>query len=128
MYLILISGTDAVLHRPTGTVIHVIPKKVKSQVGGVATLGRKLFIVNHLTFPCVDVYSTTDFTKNRGMAVHGLSKPRSLAACEVNKFLYISECELNQIHCVDLSSSLVKIWSIEGLPWGLSVTKIIICW
>ena len=93
-----------------------------SGVGGVASLGSELFVVRQ-GMSGVDVYSTTDFTRKREIAVPGLKNPRGLAACAVNNCLYISDWICNRIHRADLSNSLVTIWPVDGNPFGLSVMK-----
>jgi len=103
------------------TLTHVIPSQSRGSVLAVTSLGDAVFVVRYSQQ--VEVYDAETFTLQHLITVPGLgTRPRCLAACDVNHCIYA--LDRNSIHRVELSgSNAVKKWSVAGGPIGLSVNK-----
>jgi len=105
------------------TVIHVIPEG--NLVGGVTSLGDKVFVVRWNTEQKIEVYDAKTFTLQRHITVPGLGNfSLGLAACPHNNCLYASDFENSSVHRVELSgNNEVMKWSVAHGPRALSVNS-----
>jgi hypothetical protein len=91
-------------------------------IEGISSLAAELFVVRSLQSK-VEVWDTHNFTLARHVTVPDMEYPQSLVACLHYNCLYISDYRPHCIHRVDLSNSSVTKWSVDGEPFGLSVTR-----
>ena len=112
---------------------HTIPKIngryptfVVYTVAGIATLGDELFILRW-GYASIQVFKPSvsmDCQRNLNVGVEDLQF-RGLAACEFNQCLYVSAQNTQAIYKVSpVTNNLVKQWSTNGQPFGLSVNSV----
>ncbi len=102
-------------------------EKWSSDVAGLTVLGDELFVVRQLTKDRIEVYSATNFTFQRYIHVDELGTVLGLTSCGTNNCLYVSDCENDCIHRVELTgNNKVTKWKVYGKRWslcGLSVNS-----
>jgi len=111
------------LNKPT--LIHVIPDSEEScGIMGITVLGHELFILEDQR-RSLDVYNTISFTLTRNVEIPGSIDLQSIAACQHNNCLYISDGAQNIVfRCrFDHSENVISNWSVGGHCGGLSVTR-----
>jgi len=103
------------------TVTHVIPSQGGGYVWAVTSLDDDVFVA-HYSSQEVEVYDAGTFTLQRHITVQGLSHCTGMTSCARNRCLYLSSCDINSVHRVELSGgNAVKTWSVVSRPYGLSV-------
>ena len=92
------------------------------RVDGVTSLDDQVFL---LLADHIDVYSTTDHEHSHSIAVPGLvcHKWNDLNSCELNRCLYVSDCEGTCVRKVGLEGSS-STWPLSSKPRGLSVSSV----
>jgi len=95
-------------------------------VSGIAALGDEMFVVrwNNANLQ-VYKHNSDDMTIQRNVYVGaGTNTLRSVAACELNQCLYVSEQNSQMIHKVSpVTNNTVKRWSVGGQPFGVTVNS-----
>jgi len=97
-----------------------------TSVAGIAVLGNEMFVVRYGGIN-IQVYkhNSDDVTIQRYLNITSSTRTfRSLAACEFNQCLYVSEQNNALIHKVSpVTNTTVKQWSVGGQPFGVSVNS-----
>ena len=91
----------------------------------MTSLGDEVFVVRWSSQQ-VEVYDVITLKQKKTLSVPGLGSQVycGLAACDVNKCLYISDCDNNVVHRVELArNNIVTKWSVSKGPEGLSVNS-----
>ena len=108
-------------------VVHVIPSNIKNgirSVIGTTVLNENLYVAR-MKAGQIEVYDTKEgFALTSQIAVAGMKDPTCLEACQRNNCLYIGHSgRLAWIHRLNLSTSQLTQWSVEGQPRAFSITK-----
>ena len=110
-----------VTSRSAPTVTHVIPGD--NGVNALTSLDDRVYAVRYNKKE-VEIYDTAVLTLERRLPVPGISHSASgIAACPINKCLYLSDWINPIIHRVDLATDASKKWSVAKSPEGLSVNR-----
>jgi len=105
------------------TLTYIIESQDYDGVTAVTSLGDEVFVARR-SGNQVEVYDAKTFTLLRYISVPEVSRSWGLAACAHYRCLYISDCNQNSIHRVELSGSdVMKKWFVVRSPIGLSVNK-----
>jgi len=96
-------------------------------VVGVTSVGDELFVLLSRDSDQLCVYSAVDedhYRPLRHVHLPGLRKHEynDLVSCARRRCLYISDWNGRSIHRLQLVSGATGIWSVAGLPCGLSMT------
>jgi len=103
------------------TVTHVIPGD--KGVYAVTSLDDRVYVVRDKKKE-VEIYDAATLTLKRRLPVPGISVDASgIAACAINKCLYLSDWYYLSIHRVDLATDATKKWRVAKNPRGLSVNS-----
>ena len=129
-----VAGDTFEMFLKSAQLAYTIPS-VGDAVVGIATLGDELFVLLS-SCPTMQVYNPsvdTVYRRNLNVAVrpnyghnYGYDYSfRGLAACEFHQCLYVSE-EYTQAICKvsPVTNNVVKQWSANGQPFGLSVNSV----
>jgi len=106
------------------TVTRVIRSQRKGGVSAVTSLGDDVFVMR-FDSQQIEVYDAQNFKPQGHITVPGLCEVSvGLAACAHYKCLYVSNCDWDSVHRIELmGDSAVKNWSVASLPTGLSINN-----
>jgi len=95
------------------------------QVRGIATIGDEVFVVR-LNVKHVDVYdaATMNVQRQLQLSTNATGVNRGLAACDVNKFVYVADYSGKCVHKVNIDGRTPAThWSVGSTLYGISLTS-----
>jgi len=108
-----------VTSRSPPEVTHVIPGE--NGVFALTSLDDHVYVMRRSKTE-VEVYDAVTLTLERRLPVSGISSGVSgIAACSINKCLYLSSWDKPRIYRVKLAQGTAKNWPVANTPRGLSV-------
>jgi len=113
---------NATLFLLNPTLISVI--NMNGSIRGITVLNGKMFVVRAES-SLVFVYDTNNFTMIRILSISDSGKTNlsDIVASSRHNCLYISDMGLRVIHLYNLSNNSITTWSVDGVCYGLSLTR-----
>ena len=96
--------------------------KKAGMIIGIASVLDEMFVLRYGADQ-VEVYDSVYFELERNIDVPNMQWARNMAACRVNGCLYITDSTVRCVHRVDISTNVITKLSVDGFPFGVSVTN-----
>jgi len=102
-----------------GQLVHTLPEG--AAVCGVTLLAGELYLLRLKGRDQVEVYDVITYRLQRCLTVPDARGLVDMTSCEHYRCVYISDHRVECVHRLDVQQGAVTWWTVNDVPWGLSV-------